>query len=102
MFYDNIKAIMGFDVTSFLAELIGTFVFISVILIEGTALAIGVALIAVIFLIGKVSGAHVNPAISFVMWLKNDISSSRLFAYIIAQLLGGCLALLWFNNTKKK
>jgi aquaporin Z len=93
---------MAFDLLlSFVAELIGAFIFISVVLIEGSAFAIGVALIAVIFLVGKVSGAHVNPAISFVMWLKNDISSAKLFAYIVAQLLGGCFALLWYNNTKQ-
>lgn len=93
---------MAFDLwLPFIAELIGAFIFISVILLEGSAFAIGVALITVILLVGKVSGAHVNPAISFVMWLKNDISSTKLFAYIIAQLLGGCFALLWYNNTKQ-
>lgn len=90
---------MIIDFLSFFAELIGTFFFISVILLEGTALAIGITLIAVIFLIGKVSGAHVNPAISFVMWVKKDISSSKLLTYIVAQLIGGYLALLWYRNT---
>jgi aquaporin Z len=90
---------MIIDFLSFFAELIGTFFFISVILLEGTALAIGITLIAVIFLIGKVSGAHVNPAISFVMWMKKDISSSKLLTYIVAQLIGGYLALLWYRNT---
>ncbi len=81
-----------------IAELLGTFFFISVILAEGSAIAIGVALIAVIFFIGKVSGSHVNPAISFVMWLKQDISTNKLVAYIVAQLLGGTLALIWWQN----
>jgi aquaporin Z len=90
---------MIMDLLSVFAELLGTFFFISVILLEGTALAIGITLIAVIFLIGRVSGAHVNPAISFVMWMKKDISSSKLLAYIVAQLIGGYLALLWYRNT---
>jgi aquaporin Z len=83
----------------FIAEMLGTFFFISVILAEGTAIAIGITLIAVIFLIGKISGSHVNPVISFVMWLKHDISTAKLFAYILAQLLGGTLALVWWQHT---
>lgn len=90
---------MILDFLAVFAELLGTFFFISVILLEGTALAIGITLIAVIFLIGRVSGAHVNPAISFVMWMKKDISSSKLLAYVVAQLIGGVLALLWYRNT---
>ncbi len=90
---------MIMDFLAVFAELLGTFIFISVILLEGTALAIGITLIAVIFLIGRVSGAHVNPAISFVMWMKKDISSSKLLTYIVAQLIGGYLALLWYRNT---
>lgn len=86
-------------IVPFIAELVGTFFFISVVLSEGTAIAIGVTLIAVVFLIGKLSGSHVNPAISFVMWLKQDISTTKFFAYIIAQLLGGTLALVWWQNT---
>jgi aquaporin Z len=82
------------------AELIGTFFLISVVLAEGTAIAIGVTLIAIIFFIGKVSGAHVNPAISFVMWLKQDISANVFVAYVIAQLLGGALAVIWWQNTR--
>lgn len=87
-------------IAPFLAELIGTFFFISVILTEGTAIAIGVALIAVIFFIGKISGSHVNPAISFVMWLKHDISTAKLLVYVVAQLIGGALALAWWQNTR--
>lgn len=92
---------MPFDLLAVFAELLGTFVFISVVLLQGTALAIGITLIAVIFLIGKVSGGHVNPAISFIMWLKNDISSAKLVAFIVAQLIGGYLALLWYKNTRQ-
>lgn len=70
------------------------------ILAEGTAIAIGVALIAVIFFIGKISGSHVNPAISFVMWLKQDISTAKLLVYVVAQLLGGVIALVWWQSTR--
>lgn len=83
-----------------LAELVGTFFFISVVLAEGTAIAIGVTLIAVIFFIGKISGSHVNPAISFAMWLKQEISTTVFVAYVIAQLLGGALAIIWWQNTR--
>ena len=89
----------GLELAPFLAEIVGTFVFISVILAEGTALSIGIALTAVIFFIGKISGSHVNPVISLTMWMKKDLSTQKLLGYVMSQVLGGFLALLWWQNT---
>ena len=89
---------MIFDILPFFAELLGTFLFISVVLFQGTPVTIGLSLIIVILLVGRLSGGHVNPAISFVMWMKNDISATKLIAYIIAQLLGGYIALILYKR----
>lgn len=40
---------------------------------------------------GPLSGAHFNPAVSLVMWLKKDISGKELIFYMPAQLIGAVL-----------
>jgi aquaporin Z len=47
--------------------------------------------------IGKISGAHINPAVSMVFWLFRKIEGRLAITYILAQLTGaiaGCLPLL--------
>ena len=89
------------DLTKFVAEFVGTFVFLGVILATGEAIPIGLALAVVIFLIGRVSGGHVNPAVSAILYAKGDISSSQFGSYVVAQVLGGLCALMWFKKTRK-
>lgn len=51
--------------------------------------------------VGKVSGAHINPAVTFGFWLFGKISSGTLGIYVIAQLIGaslGALPLLAFGS----
>ena len=84
-----------------LAEFIGTFVLISVILavvksnlsLCETGLAIGLGLSVAIFMMGSVSGGHFNPVVSLVMLLNNKIGVDKLLQYVIAQGLGGAAAL---------
>jgi aquaporin Z len=52
--------------------------------------------------VGKVSGAHINPAVSFGFWLMGKISGETLLAYAAAQLAGavlGTLPLLAWGRT---
>ncbi len=85
----------------YIVEFIGTFVFLSVILSQGQALPIAIALAAVIFFGGAISGGHFNPAVSFMMNLNNMISTSDMAIYIIAQVAGGAMALSFYNASKK-
>jgi len=80
-----------------LVEFIGTFVFLSVILTTGDAFAIGLALAVAIFFGGKVSGGHFNPAVSVMMFAKKAISHMELISYIVAQVLGGLVALGFYK-----
>lgn len=57
-----------------------------------SALAFGLALMAVIYLWGSYSGAHVNPAVSFGFAVAGQMSWGLMLAYWIAQLLGGLTA----------
>ena len=81
----------------FLRPLIGTFIFLSVILTTGEALPIGLALAVAIYFGGKVSGGNYNPAVSTMMYLKHKLDTSHYIGYVIAQILGGIAAYL-FNQ----
>lgn len=52
---------------------------------------------AIILFMGTVSGAHLNPAVSFAFALRGDFPWKRVPAYIVAQFLGAVLAtwVLW-------
>ena len=78
---------------SYVVEFLGTALFLLVILLTGQAIPIGLALMAVIMLGGKVSGGHFNPAVSVMMWRKGSLKMSDLAPYVIAQVLGGLVAL---------
>ena len=77
----------------YLAEFLGTLFFVYVIIATGNPLAIGAALALVILLTSRISGGHINPAVSIVMASSGQIPTSDLMPYIIAQILGGLVAL---------
>lgn len=68
-----------------------------------TALAFGLSIVAVAYVIGNVSGCHVNPAVTFAMWIDKRISGKDFWLYIIAQVLGAlagsALLVLLLNTT---
>ena len=84
----------------YLAEFIGTLIFVSVILVTGNPWAIGAALAFVIWLTASISGGHMNPAVSLVMASSGKLSMTDLAPYIVAQISGGLLALAIFKKWK--
>ena len=79
------------------AEFIGTLVLVlfgtGIAVLSGgdlvaTALAFGLAIVAMAYVIGDVSGCHVNPAVSFAMLLSKKLSGKDFIWYVIAQVLG--------------
>lgn len=81
----------------YIVEIIGTFFFLSVILNSlnndlNQPFAIAITLLACIFFVGKISGAHLNPAVTLAFYLKNNLEMNVVFGYIIAQLIGAGLA----------
>lgn len=90
-------------------EMAGTFILVSVILMitskttgaSNVALPIGLALVVGIYLFGDLTGGHFNPAVSLAMFMKNPVTFTgvMLLAYVIAQCLGGLIALQWQSLT---
>ncbi|XP_005371258.1 lens fiber major intrinsic protein [Microtus ochrogaster] len=52
------------------------------------ALAFGLALATLVQTVGHISGAHVNPAVTFAFLVGSQMSLLRAFGYVAAQLLG--------------
>ena len=85
-----------------LAEYVGAFFFILAIFAShGNPLIVGGALALVVYLIGAISGGHVNPAVSTAMWLDSKISTAKLMSYVAAQLLGGMSAYATYRFVRR-
>jgi len=58
----------------------------------GVAFAFGLALLTAAYTIGRISGCHVNPAVSVGLWAGGRFKASDLLPYIAAQVLGAIVA----------
>ena len=58
----------------------------------------GLIVMAVIFTIGDVSGAHINPAVTLAFWVARRFSTADVVPYVLAQCLGATAAagVLWY------
>lgn len=86
----------------FLAEIVGTFVLVfcgcgSAVLAGnqigflGVALAFGLSLLAMVYVIGPISGCHINPAVTLGLLLCKKIETKAAIGYMVAQVLGAIL-----------
>jgi len=81
-----------------LAEILGTFIFLSGILNangQNATLKLSAALTLSAFIIGDISGGHMNPAVSSMFYLQgkqNQAAHSKLMWYASCQVVGGLLA----------
>ena len=97
------------------SELLGTFflvlaaagggmmghAFSGVISHSAAVTAPALTVVAVILFMGKISGAHLNPAVSFAFALRGDFPWRRVPGYVVVQLAGAVLAALvlhWIVN----
>jgi len=92
------------------AEFIGTALFVlvgagSVIANQGSAggvaiaLANGIGLALAVTIMLPISGGHINPAVSFALWLGKQIDAMTLGRYVLAQLLGAIVGALLIKAT---
>lgn len=57
-------------------------------------MATGAMLFVLISMLGPISGAHFNPAVSLVMWLRRELSARSLLAFVAVQFAAG-IAGVW-------
>lgn len=87
----------------YLAELLGTFTLVLIgcgsaviagqrIGFLGIALAFGLAVLAMVYAIGSISGCHINPAITVSMLAAGKIKPKDALGYVIAQCVGAIMA----------
>src|SRR5690349_16136773 len=58
----------------------------------GVALAFGFTVLTMAYAIGHISGAHLNPAVTFGCWLSGRFPGAKVLPYIISQLIGAVVA----------
>ena len=86
----------------YISELIGTMVLVlfgcgsaaiagSVLGNLGIALAFGLSIVAMAYVIGDISGCHINPAVSIGMWIDGRLDAKDLIMYIIFQCIGAII-----------
>ncbi len=94
----------------YLAELIGTFVLTLMgcgaavfagiglgttgygISTLGVAFAFGLAVVAMAYTIGNISGCHINPAITFGVWASGRMKGKEACGYMVFQIIGAIIA----------
>ena len=92
----------------YIAEFIGTFLLVAVVVgsgimgetlsngnnaiaLLGNTIATGSILFVIIKMFSNISGAHFNPSVSLLFFLRNEIDSKDFIKYVIAQIIGGLL-----------
>ena len=93
-----------------IAECIGTFVLVFVACgvagatggsLVATSLAFGLTIVAMAYSVGRISGCHINPAVSLGCLLTKRMTLREFLVYICAQIVGGFLgAVLVFGIFK--
>lgn len=92
----------------YLAEFIGTFCLVfcgtGAIIIDqesggsithvGVAAVFGLIVSAMIYALGDISGAHLNPAVTIAFWLSKHFPAKEILPYVISQTSGALLASL--------
>ena len=88
------------------AEFVGTFTLVSAVcgaaIVSGNAAGLGVAfavglsVLVMAYAVGPISGGHFNPAVTLGLTVAGRFEARDIPAYVIAQLLGGAVAALFF------
>ena len=98
----------------YFAESLGTFFLVSVVVgsgimaenlsmgndavaLLGNTIATGAILFVIIKMFGPVSGAHFNPAVSLVFYLRREMNFIDFVCYIVIQIISGILAVFFIH-----
>jgi aquaporin Z len=85
-----------FNLADYFVEFIATFIFLSIIIITNNPIAIAVALLAMLYFSGNITGGHINPAITTMFYIKGDIKLNDTIFYIGSQFLGAIAAYYFY------
>ena len=94
--------------TEFIGEIVGTFIliYLGCGVVAGTllkdsksegsnwlviTLAWGLAVTMAIYAVGRISGAHINPAVTLGLWAAGSFETNKVLPYILAQFIGAFL-----------
>ena len=88
----------------YIAELLGTMVLVlfgcgsatiagTTLGTLGIAFAFGLSIVAMAYVIGDISGCHINPAVSIGMWIDGRLDAKDLVMYIIFQCIGAIIGI---------
>jgi glycerol uptake facilitator protein len=100
---------------TFLLTIIGPGTIITVTFLDGSVsaaglgfigLAHGVALLLAVYTIGRLTGAHINPAVTIAHWATRRIETRKVAPYILGQLAGASIAgfvllALWTSSNNR-
>jgi len=100
---------------TFLLTVIGPGTIIAVTFLDGSVtsaglgvigLAHGVALLLAVYTIGRLTGAHINPAVTIAHWATRRIETKKVAPYILGQLAGASVAgfvqlALWTSSNNR-
>ena len=64
----------------YLMEFLGTMFLVLAIALTGNPLAIGMMLMAMVYIGGHVSGAHYNPAVTISVWMRGKLKRVKFLA----------------------
>jgi aquaporin Z len=74
-----------------IVEFLGTFLLVTVIGLTGDPVAIGLCLIALVYMGGYISGANYNPAVTLGLWFNKKMPTQQALQYMLVQVLGAVL-----------
>jgi aquaporin Z len=81
-----------------IGEFLGTFLLmISILASGGNFLIIGATFTLIVFLLGGISGAAVNPAVSAGLWYSGTLSTSMFALYSLVEIAGSVAAVYAYN-----
>ena len=92
------------SIKKYIAEAIGTMVLVlfgcgsaavagSALGTFGIAMAFGLSIVAMAYVIGNISGCHINPAVSIAMLIDKRLSPKDFAGYVISQVIGAIIGI---------
>ncbi|MEX0770004.1 MAG: MIP/aquaporin family protein [Balneolaceae bacterium] len=86
----------------FVAEFFGTFFLVLAIGLTGNAVATGLFVVALVYITGRISGAHFNPAVTIAFWASRGMHLRLVGQYLISQFTGaflGAVAIFYLSGS---